>query len=117
LVYTLRVRALRRLLFKFTRILAVVAASLFAIAAYAYLTTPDVRYLRTEPPKSTAFMDLRAREARAKGEKPKRVQQWVAYSRISPHLVRAVLVTEDAKFWQHDGLDYEQIRESMEVNL
>jgi|SRR5687768_6967065 monofunctional biosynthetic peptidoglycan transglycosylase len=106
-----------RILKKTGRILAVVAAALFAIAAYVYLTTPDVRYLRTQPPKSTAFMDLRARESRAKGEKPKRIQQWVPYSRISPHLVRAVLVTEDSKFWRHDGLDYEQIRESMEVNL
>ena len=109
-------RSLRRLLWKAGRILAVMAAGIFAVAAYVYLTTPDVRYLRTDPPKSTAFMDLRAREARSKGEKPKRVQQWVPYSRISPHLVRAVLVTEDAKFWQHDGLDYEQIRESMEIN-
>jgi monofunctional biosynthetic peptidoglycan transglycosylase len=110
-------RSLRRLLWKTGRILLVLAAALFAVAAYVYLTTPDVRYLRTEAPTSTAFMDLRAREARAKGEKPKRVQQWMPYSRLSPHLVRAVLVTEDSKFWQHDGLDYEQIRESMEVNL
>lgn len=110
-------RKVVRILKKTGRILAVIAAALFAVAAYVYLTTPDVRYLRTQNPESTAFMDLRAREARAKGEKPKRVQQWVPYSRISPHLVRAVLVTEDAKFWQHDGLDYEQIRESMEVNL
>ena len=108
---------LRRLLLKFARILAVIVAALFALGAYVYLTTPDVRYLRTDPPRSTAFMDLRTRDARVKGETPKRVQQWVPYSRISPHLVRAVLVTEDAKFWQHDGLDYEQIRESMEINL
>jgi monofunctional biosynthetic peptidoglycan transglycosylase len=110
-------RKVVRILRKAGRILAVIAASLFAIAAYVYLTTPDVRYLRTKNPDSTAFIDLRASEARAKGQKPKRVQQWVSYGRISPHLVRAVLVTEDAKFWQHDGLDYEQIRESMEMNI
>jgi monofunctional biosynthetic peptidoglycan transglycosylase len=45
------------------------------------------------------------------------VQNWVPYRRISPQLVRAVLVTEDARFWQHSGLDYEQIKESMEINL
>ena len=94
-----------------------VAAILFGCAAYVYLTTPDVRPLRTENPPTTAFIELRAREARSKGEQPRRVQKWVAYRRISPHLVRAVLVTEDSKFWQHDGLDYEQIKESMEVNL
>jgi monofunctional biosynthetic peptidoglycan transglycosylase len=62
-------------------------------------------------------MELRAREARARGEEPRRVQRWVSYGRMSPQLVRAVLVTEDDAFWKHDGLDYQQIKESMEVNL
>jgi monofunctional biosynthetic peptidoglycan transglycosylase len=99
------------------RILIAIPAILFGCAAYVYLTVPDVRPLRTTNPQSTAFMDLRAREARVRGEKPRRVLRWVPYSRISQHLVRAVLVTEDSKFWQHSGLDYEQIKESMEVNL
>ena len=99
------------------RILIAVPAILFAYAAYVYLTTPDVRPLRTKNPQSTAFMELRAREARARGDTPRRVQRWVRYSRISPQLVRAVLVTEDSKFWRHSGLYYEQIKESMEVNL
>jgi monofunctional biosynthetic peptidoglycan transglycosylase len=81
------------------------------------LTLPDVRPLRTRNPETTAFVELRQREAAARGDKPKRVQRWVRYGRISPQLVRAVLVTEDSRFWQHAGLDYEQIKESMEVNL
>ncbi|HVH56939.1 MAG TPA: monofunctional biosynthetic peptidoglycan transglycosylase [Vicinamibacterales bacterium] len=99
------------------RILIAVPAILFGCAAYVYLTIPDVRPLRTTNPPSTAFMELRAREARAHGEKPRRVQKWISYARISPQLVRAVLVTEDSRFWRHAGLDYEQIKESMEVNL
>ena len=27
-----------------------------------------------------------------------------------------MIVTEDGAFWQHDGIDYEQLRESMETN-
>jgi monofunctional glycosyltransferase len=99
------------------RVAAAIAAALFVYAAYVYLTLPDVRPLRTTRPDSTAFMELRAREARARGDEPRRVQRWVPYSRISPQLVRAVLVTEDAAFWQHAGVDYQQIKESMEVNL
>lgn len=99
------------------RKLVAIPALLFAIGAYVYLTTPDVRALRSENPKSTAFMDLRAREARAKGDVPRRNHRWVTYRRISPQLVRAVLVTEDSAFWKHDGLDYQQIKESLEVNL
>ena len=99
------------------RAVAATLAALFASGAYVFLTTPDVRQLRTKSPETTAFMELRAREARARGQEPRRIQRWVTYGRISPHLVRAVLVTEDSAFWQHDGLDYQQIRESMEVNL
>ena len=82
-----------------------------------YLTLPDVRPLRTSPPTTTAFQELRAREARAAGREPRRVHRWIDYARISPHLTRAVLVAEDAKFWQHEGVDFAQIRESMEVNI
>jgi monofunctional biosynthetic peptidoglycan transglycosylase len=99
------------------RLLLVALATTFAYGAYVYLGTPDVRSLRTRNPETTAFMELRARQAMAEGEEPRRVQRWVPYNRISPHLVRAVLVTEDSKFWKHDGLDYAQIKESIEVNL
>jgi monofunctional biosynthetic peptidoglycan transglycosylase len=83
---------------------------------YAYLTLPDVRPLATDNPESTAFMELRDREARAKGEEPKRVQHWVDYNRISPSLKRAVLVAEDAAFWSHDGLDYDELRKAIELD-
>jgi monofunctional biosynthetic peptidoglycan transglycosylase len=45
------------------------------------------------------------------------VQRWVPYSRISPNLTRAVLVTEDSKFWQHEGVDFDQLKESIETNI
>jgi monofunctional biosynthetic peptidoglycan transglycosylase len=99
------------------RITAVLLAAGFACAAYIYLTLPDVRVLRTQNPTTTAFIELRARQAIAKGEEPRRVQRWVAYSRISPSLIRAVIVTEDAAFWDHDGVDFQALKESMEVNL
>jgi monofunctional glycosyltransferase len=96
--------------------LAVLAGIGFGCAAYLYLTLPDVRPLRTSTPSTTAFIELRAREARSRGEQPRRVQRWASYARISQHLKRAVLVAEDSAFWEHDGVDYEQLRESMEIN-
>jgi monofunctional biosynthetic peptidoglycan transglycosylase len=85
----------------------------FGVLAYSYLTLPDVRLLKTNNPQKTAFMDLRADEARAKGQQPRRVQRWMAYGRVSPDLTRAVLVAEDDLFWQHDGLDLDQLQESL----
>jgi monofunctional biosynthetic peptidoglycan transglycosylase len=88
----------------------------FAYLCYAYLTLPDVRPLRNSNPTTTAFMELRDREARAKGKAPRRVQRWLPYSRMSHNLTRAVLVAEDAAFWQHEGLDVEQLQESFEAD-
>ena len=89
----------------------------FAFLAYLYLTLPDVRSLATVNPANTAFMELRAGEAAAAGRPVRRVQRWVPYSRISQSLKRSVLVAEDDAFWQHEGIDIEQIRASMEINM
>jgi monofunctional biosynthetic peptidoglycan transglycosylase len=96
--------------------LAAVPAIAFAIVAYAYLTLPDVRPLKTTNPSTTAFIELRAREAVARGEPVKRVMRWQAYARLSPHLKRAVLVAEDDAFWQHEGVDFEQLQDSIQVD-
>lgn len=93
------------------------AAAGFACLAYVYVALPDVRQLATTNPETTAFIQLRQREASAAGRQLHVRQIWVPYDRISRHLTRAVLVTEDAAFWQHDGLDYDEIRASVEVNL
>jgi len=92
------------------------AALVFALIAYAYLTLPDVRSLQTTNPATTAFIELRAREARARGQVPRRRQIWVGYRSISRDLVRAVLVSEDDAFWQHDGVDVNQLQESLQVD-
>src|SRR5262249_36498322 len=75
------------------------------------LSLPDVRALRTANPSSTAFMRLREQEGHAG-----RDQRWVPYARISQNLKRAVIVTEDSAYWQHDGVDYDQLRDAVETN-
>jgi monofunctional biosynthetic peptidoglycan transglycosylase len=99
-----------------TRAALAAPAVMFAVLAYAYLSLPDVRPLKTTNPSTTAFMDLRAREARAKGQPVRHTQRWVGYNHISPDLKRAVLVAEDAAFWAHEGVDLEQLQESLEAD-
>src|SRR5262245_66305023 len=93
----------------FLRVIVTAPAIAFALFAYVYLTLPDIRSLRATNPSTTAFMDLRDDEARAKGRPPRRVQRWVAYNHISPNLKRAVLVAEDDLFWQHEGIDRKSV--------
>jgi monofunctional biosynthetic peptidoglycan transglycosylase len=98
------------------RWLAGIAAVGFGCLAYVYLTLPDVRPLKTINPSMTAFMELRAREAHARGLAPRHVQRWVTYRQISRELTRAVLVAEDDAFWKHEGVDFEQLQESIEID-
>ena len=87
-----------------------------AYAGYIYVTLPDVTSLAKENPKTTAFMQLRIAEARDAGRKFSIRQQWLPYRQISPLLRRAVIVTEDAAFFDHDGIDLDEIRASLERN-
>ena len=92
------------------------AAILFAYLAYGHLTLPDVRTLAKGNPPRTAFMEIRQAEARAAGATPRLNQRWVTYARIAPTLKRAVLVAEDAAFWQHDGVDYDELQRSIQLD-
>ncbi len=43
--------------------------------------------------------------------------KWVDYANISNNLKRAVIASEDSKFSQHDGFDWEGIEKAYEKNL
>jgi monofunctional glycosyltransferase len=105
---------IRRLL---ARTIAAFAALAFAFLAYVYLTLPDVRGLARTNPKKTAFMELRERESAQRGRTLRHYQIWVPYTRVSPNLKRAVLVAEDDAFWQHQGIDMEQLKISIRNDI
>jgi monofunctional biosynthetic peptidoglycan transglycosylase len=67
-------------------------------------------------PSETAFM--RAERDRLALARPGLVvrQQWVPYERISVHLKRAVIASEDANFTEHEGVDWEAIERAHEAN-
>jgi monofunctional glycosyltransferase len=102
---------------KLLRVIAAIAALGFAVLAYVYVTLPDVRVLAVRNPTTTAWMEMRAREAVAAGKSPRRVQRWVPYTRISQHLKRAVLAAEDDAFFQHEGVDLDQLRTVIQQDL
>jgi monofunctional biosynthetic peptidoglycan transglycosylase len=78
---------------------------------------PDISRLKKNNPPKTAFMEYREKEWKEKGRKVQIRQVWVPFSRISPYLVRAVLIAEDDKFWSHEGFDYEGIKQAVERDL
>jgi monofunctional biosynthetic peptidoglycan transglycosylase len=77
----------------------------------------DVDSLARRDPRTTALMRQRAAEAKAAGRPWRPAWRPVPYARISPYLRRAVLIAEDDAFYSHDGLDWNEIRESARKNL
>lgn len=108
---------LRRVL----RLYAVSTAVLLLLAGGAVLGwllwLPDVRPLRTRPPRTTAYMELRRRQAAAAGRKASLRWTWTPYAGISEALKEAVVAAEDDGFWRHDGIDRAALRAAAEEAL
>ena len=84
-----------------------------AILYQGWIVVSIFKYKNSNP-STTALMDQRAAEARARGEDVRRVQMWVPYDKISRNLTRAVLAGEDSRFFDHTGFDWEEMRKALE---
>jgi monofunctional biosynthetic peptidoglycan transglycosylase len=93
----------------YTGALVLIAFALAQLWFFAH-----VLYWGHYPPSSTAFMERRLDTMRARNPRAQLRHQWVGYERISPHLKRAVVAAEDAKFLDHEGFDWEQIQKALE---
>ena len=67
-------------------------------------------------PGSTSFMREQLSQMREKNPNATLKHQWVPYARISRHLKRAVVASEDANFSVHNGVDWEGIERAYERN-
>jgi monofunctional glycosyltransferase len=100
--------------------LALVAGAVFlvmaGIAAWDAARI-DLGEIGKRTPYPTAMMRARSEQARRKGGRGDIDCRFVPYDRISPLLRRAVLVAEDDAFFQHGGLDWNEIGASARRNL
>jgi monofunctional biosynthetic peptidoglycan transglycosylase len=93
---------------------------LAALSGWVGLGLPsraEVRGLAKTSPTSTRLMEQREEEAKAKGRRPRVAQSWVPLSRVSRHLIHAVLASEDQSFFGHGGVDWKAVEESIEENV
>lgn len=81
------------------------------------LDFPDVAPLKKHNPASTAFMRQASARAREAGRPWKLQQAWVPLSDISPNLVHAVLISEDAGFYRHKGVDFDELRVALDRDI
>jgi monofunctional biosynthetic peptidoglycan transglycosylase len=94
-----------------------VLLALIALTLLQFWFFACVWYWSVNNPQSTAFMRTRLEKLREGEPRAKLQYMWVPYARISPSLKRAVIAAEDAKFFQHDGFDWDGIRKAYEKNL
>lgn len=95
------------------RFLLWVPLGLVGLLASAYLALPWPVALRWTSPAETALMRYRQREARALGQPLVIHHEWVPLERISRHLKRAVIVAEDARFYEHHGVDWRALAQEV----
>jgi monofunctional biosynthetic peptidoglycan transglycosylase len=79
---------------------------------YYLLCVAGLVYLRYLPPLVTGVQLQRTIERAAGSERPLREYHWRAMDRISRHLPRAVVAAEDARFFQHRGFDWKELRQA-----
>jgi monofunctional glycosyltransferase len=82
--------------------------------AYYGLCVVGLAYLRFLPPLTTGVQVQRTAERAVRGERPLVDYRWRRADRISPHLPRAVVAAEDARFYRHRGFDWEELRRARE---
>jgi len=93
---------------------AILVGAILVWLAYEFFTFPNVAKLRNENPTTSSLIEYRIAEARANGQEPRKYMVWQPIEQISPHLQRAVLAGEDARFFEHNGFDWEAIEKAWE---
>lgn len=76
-----------------------------------------IAYWKYENPRETAFMQRELERLRERDPNAQLRHRWIPYERISNHLKRAVVTSEDARFVQHEGVDWEAVQKAYEENL
>jgi monofunctional biosynthetic peptidoglycan transglycosylase len=106
----------RRLVFAWKAFCFTLGTLVLAVIAVQLWFFSQVLYWNRFEPATSSFMDRRLEALREKNPKARLRHQWVPYSRISPHLKRAVVAAEDARFLDHEGFDWEAIQKAMTRN-
>jgi monofunctional biosynthetic peptidoglycan transglycosylase len=104
----------RRKILKWTFLIIL---SVLILGISCSLVFPNISRLKKEAPKTTEFMKYRQEMSRKAGKNPAIAYTWMPLDKISPYLVQAVVVSEDDKFWSHEGLDFEAIKIALKKDI
>jgi monofunctional biosynthetic peptidoglycan transglycosylase len=89
-------------------LLAGLALQVFFVLRIAVMAAVD--------PESTSFQRSEAWRIATEKDKLRWRQAWMPYARISDHLKRAVIASEDGGFVNHEGVDWESVEKAWARN-
>lgn len=92
---------------------AALVAGLAPVAFYL-LCILGLIYVRFLPPVTTGVQLQRTVERLIDDQDPLRDYRWRPMDEISPGVPRAVVAAEDARFYQHAGFDWKELRSAMD---
>ncbi len=86
------------------------------VALWCLLTAVAVAFRGFVDPPTTAFMQEKSLEFKARKSRATVAYQWVDYARIAPAMRLAVVTAEDQNFPYHHGFDWDAIDAALEHN-
>jgi monofunctional biosynthetic peptidoglycan transglycosylase len=92
-------------------------ACLVVVVALQFWYLGWIAWWKWNNPGETSFMAREETALRQKSPKAGLRHRWVPYERISIHLKRAVITSEDARFSEHEGVDWDAVEKAYETNL
>ena len=99
-----------------THALRLLALLLLCTAALQVVFALRIGLMRVVDPQSTTFQRSEAWRLLVDKQRILWSQQWVDVGRISDHLKRAVIASEDAGFADHSGIEWDAIEQAWERN-
>ena len=89
----------------------------YGLFIYQLWIFSHVLYWNQHNPTSSAFMQSQLDSLREKDANAVLRHQWVSYEHISNEMKKAIIASEDGKFMQHNGFDYNALQNAFEKNL
>jgi monofunctional biosynthetic peptidoglycan transglycosylase len=108
-----KVSWLHRLIYVFA-VLVILTTVFYVIVQ---ISLPDVSYLISKIPSTTALIEQRKSEAQNTGRAFKPKYQWVSFQNIPDLLKKTIRISEDANFYFHNGVDFEELEASLKMNI
>lgn len=81
---------------------------------FVYILTPPVWNLKSGPVTVKRWL---AKKGEVQAKVGPKQRDWISVKTVSKHVLHAIIVAEDARFYQHNGFDFTEIVNSAALNM